>query len=223
MEFENKLEIGYGIYTTPEVATILRLPYQKVHRWINEYWDKKLGSQYGNQYSWTSGKSRAVSFHTLVEFYVMMQFSEAGVKPRDVLTAHKELSNKYSTAFPFANRDVLKGINTDGKKIYFSEGEDNLSLDGTSQLNLEFIKQFFRKLDFDGSEIASRFWPMGRNSSIVVDPERKFGHPIIDGRNIYPETICNLHKAGEPLDYIAYIYELTVKQVKDALQYCSAA
>lgn len=52
--FENKLEIGLGLYTTSEVAQILQLPYYKVHKWINDYWDGELGREFERKYSWNS-------------------------------------------------------------------------------------------------------------------------------------------------------------------------
>ena len=45
MIFENELKIGQGIYTrAARIADILRLPYDKVSRWVNVYWDGKLGA-----------------------------------------------------------------------------------------------------------------------------------------------------------------------------------
>src|SRR5689334_16929335 len=110
MSFENTLSIGNGIYTVPDVANILRLPYCKVNKWLNEYWDGRLGKAFKTQYSWRVESTRAVGFHTLVEFYVMMQFSEAGVKPGEVLKAHHELSKSYDTLFPFARKQVINNI-----------------------------------------------------------------------------------------------------------------
>jgi hypothetical protein len=46
MEFENQLKLGIGIYTPSEIAKILRLPYHKVLRWIDKYWDGELGKEY---------------------------------------------------------------------------------------------------------------------------------------------------------------------------------
>ena len=221
--FENKPEIGLGIYTPSEIAKILRLPYYKVSRWIDKYWDGELGVEFEKRYSWKTGNSKAVSFHTLVEFYVMMQFAEVGVKTRRVLEAHKELSQVYDTCFPFALKEVLMGMKTDGSKIYFTSNGNTVTLDGSKQLNLEFIRVFFQKLEFDVQHLASRFWPMGKENSILVDPQRKFGHPVLNESNIFPETLFTHYKAGDPIEYISYIYKLTDKEVQDAIDYMKAA
>jgi uncharacterized protein (DUF433 family) len=223
MNFENQLEIGIGIYTPSEIAQILRLPYHKIHRWLNRYWDGELGEKYESKYSWQIDKSKAVSFHTLIEFYVMMQLSESGIRTREVLKAHLQLSKWYDSSFPFAIKEVLQGIETDKKKIYFRSGDNIITLDGSNQLNLQIIESFFSNLDFDSNNLASRYWPMGKQNSIVLDPKRKFGHPVIENYNIYPETIYKLYKAGDPIPYIAHVYELTEQQVNNAIEFCQAA
>lgn len=106
MIFENKPQLGLGIYTPAEIAQILRLPYYKVNRWIDKYWDGELGHEFEQRYSWKTDNSKAVSFHTLVEFYVMMQLADAGVKTRKVFEAHKELSQIFNTNFPFTLKEV---------------------------------------------------------------------------------------------------------------------
>jgi len=221
--FKSQLEIGGGVYTIPEIASILRLPYHKVNLWVNKYWDGELGKVFAVEYSWKVGKNKAINFQTLIEFYVLIQFAESGVKTREVLNAHKELSKKYSTNYPFSKKEILEKIKTSGKKIFLEDENDTISLDGTKQLNLFFIRQFFRNLDFGQDSIASKFWPLGRKKSIVVDPKRQFGHPLIEKTNIFPETIFNLHKAGEPIEFIAQTFELDKKSVIDAIEYCKAA
>lgn len=223
MNFENELQLGRGIYTTSEISQILRLPYEKVHRWMKNYWDRELSDAYKKQYSWKVDNSRAFSFHAFVEFYVMMELSEAGVKPMQVMKAHTDLSAMYDSAFPFAQKEVLGKIKTDGKTIYFDTDKGTVSLNGTKQFNLHFIKVFFKNLDFNGGSIANRFWPLGKDKSILIDPERKFGHPLINSNNIYPETIYNNYKAGDPIAYLAHVYELTEDQVKHAIEYCEVA
>ncbi|AFL84873.1 hypothetical protein Belba_2310 [Belliella baltica DSM 15883] len=220
--FENKPEIGKGIYTLPDISHILKIPYRKVRRWVRTYWDGKLGKKYQQQYSWERDGSVAVNFHTVVELYVMIQFAEKGVKTHEVLTAHQELAEIFQTPFPFAQKEVLDQVQTDGKSVYWRIDNVLVSMNGTRQINLEIIKVFFKKLEFDG-EVVSKLWPMGKESSIVIDPQRKFGHPIIEGKNIYPETIYGHFKAGDPVDYIAYIYQISEKQAQDAITYCESA
>jgi len=224
MTFENNLQIGQGIYTIKEMAHILRQPYHTVRHWVNTYWDGKLGEAYGASYSWRTDGSQAVSFHTLVEFYLLMLLGEAGVPPRRVLLAHQELRQWQDTPFPFASRTVLNSLRTDGKQIYFElPGGDIIALDGSRQLNMDFVRIFFQKLDFDQQELASSFWPLGKDKTVVIDPERKFGHPLVADHNIYPETLFQHHLAGDPIPYIAHVYQLSEQQVADALEFCQAA
>lgn len=221
--FENKLSLGNGIYTVREMARILRLPYGKVHRWLNKYWDGELGKAFEGNYSWRVEKTQAVGFHTLVEFYILVQLAEAGVKTREVLKAHVELSEDLDTPFPFAQKEVLEKMKTDGKKIFLTTDGITCTLDGTRQLNMSFIRLFLKNLEFDEELMASRFWPLGKEKSILVDPKRKFGHPVVGKSNIYPETIYNLYKAGEPVNFIAFTYEISEEEVRHAIEYCEAA
>lgn len=221
MKFENKLEIGNGIYTLPDLANILDLDYQKVRRLLSEYWDKRFAVDFGNKYSWSVGNSRAVSFHTLVEFYIFYQFKNAGVSTSKILKAHQELASMYNTAFPFANAKILEGIHCFGKKIVFEIKENEIiDLDFTKQLNLNFIKNFVNKLEFDKNNIAKRLYPLGKKNSVIIDPEHQFGQPTIFGTNLFPETIYNLYKNNETKKFISASYGISIKQVKDAIEYC---
>lgn len=223
MVTDNKLNIGSGIYTIPDIASILRLPYHKVNLWVNKYWDGELGKEFSNQYSWTVDNTKAVNFHTLIEFYVLYQLAEAGVKTRHALNAHIELSKFFKTIFPFAQRNILTNIRTDGHKVFFNFNGNLLSLDGTKQFNLGFIEIFFKSLDFDEELLAARFWPLGKSKSILIDPKRQFGHPVIGKSNIYPETIYSLYEGGESIDFIAFTYEIEKQYVLDAIEFCKAA
>jgi uncharacterized protein (DUF433 family) len=218
---ENNLSIGSGIYTIRDLSFLLDLPYNKAHYWLNRYWDGKLGSEYKRTYSWTINKTKAVNFYTLIEFYVMYHFANIGIKPRKVLQAHSELSSKYNTLHPFAMKEILSRISTDGNKVYLNSKSGLYNLDGKRQIEMPFIESFFVKLDFNDTFLASRFWPCGKDKSILVDPARKFGHPVVGETNIYPGVLHGLYLGGEKTEFIAQIYEITVKEVKDSIEFCS--
>lgn len=223
MEFENQIELGLGIYTIRDVADILGLEYFKVERLLNEYWDKRFAENLGQKYSWAVGKSKAVSFHTLVEFYIFFQLRESGVTTQQILKAHAELSKMYNTAFPFAVSSIIENIRSVGKRIVIQIEDDLINLDATRQLNLKFIQDFAKKLSYDENHLAEKFYPLGKNNSVVVDPHHQFGQPVIDHTNIFPQTIYNLYNSKESKKFIAASFELTLKQVNDAITYCKSA
>lgn len=221
---ENKPSIGHGIYTMPDIAHILRIPYHKVSRWVKEYWDKRLSADFEGRYSWTDGMARAIGFHTLIELFVLLELSNAGVRTTNVLLAHSELSKLFKTPYPFATSKIIEKIGTDSKRIYFKEADDIIySLDGKRQFNLQFVQDFFEKIDFSKDTLAARYYPLGKSKSIVVDPEYQFGQPILQGTNILPLTIYHLHKGDDPIDFIAELYEITEDQVKHAIEFCELA
>lgn len=221
VEYENHLELGSGIFTIPDISAILNLDYQKVHKLLNEYWDKRFANELGKKYSWKVHNSKAVSFHTLVEFYIFFQLKEVGVPTQQILNAHQELSKRFDTIFPFAVSTIINKMSCFGKRIVFEINEDDfINLDSTKQLNLKFIKSFAHKLDFDKNDLAVKFYPLGKKNSVVVDPGHQFGQPVINHTNIFPETIFNLYKAKESKKFIAESYELSLKQVNDAIEFC---
>ena len=204
----------------PDVAAILHVPYHKVYKWISDYWDQRLNTNLGLSYSWSDGKSKAIDFHTLVELVVYYAMHSAGVKPKQILNAHDELSSLHNTDHPFAHKKVLDGLRTDGKAVFFDSGEEIISLDGKKQFQLAFIQHFLASLEFDAEDLASKFWPMGKSEPIVVDPKHQFGQPVIKGTNIRPETLWRQFQAGETEAFIASIYALDQATVASAIRFC---
>jgi uncharacterized protein (DUF433 family) len=146
-----------------------------------------------------------------------------GISTQAVLHAHKELSVLFKTMYPFADRRVLEKIRTDKKKLLIDLEEKLISLDGTRQINLDFMRKFFKHIEFGDDHLVNKFWPRGKDNSICVDPRRQFGHPVVDNTNIYPETLFNLYKGGEEINDIASLYELDIRLVNDAIRYCNVS
>jgi len=118
--------------------------------------------------------------------------------------------------YPFASSKLL----SDGKKIWYEFQDCIVRADGSRQTDfVEFIREFASKIEFDSHKIAERFWPIGREKSIVVDPHHQFGQPIIEGTNINTETIFSMYESGEPVESIGILYDITEKQVKDAISF----
>lgn len=217
---QTKPILGTGIYTIPDIALILGIPYPKALRWINSFWNDRLGQKYGYSYSWNVDLTKAVNFHTLIELFTFYQLSQAGVNTREILKAHEILSEQYNTYYPFATKIILDCLRSDGKKVLFEQKDGSIySVDATKQFKLAFIRDFFINLDFDSDSLAVRFWPIGKGKAIVCDPHHQFGQPVIDGTNIQSEAIYRMYLAKEPINFIADIYEIPIKKVKYAIEF----
>lgn len=217
--FENTLQLGAGIYTYPDIAQVLGIPYARVQRWIGQYWDGALGQEFERRYTWNVDGTKAVSFHTMIELFIFHQLNEAGVRPKAILEAHKQLAALYHTAFPFATKEILHGLRSDGKQVLMElKDGDVLSLNGSRQFNMPFVLQFVQKLVFN-NDLVSQYWPMGKGRSVVCDPKHQFGHAVVAGTNILPQVLANMRRGGDSIKLIAFSYSLDPKQVKDAIAF----
>ena len=158
----------------------------------------------------------------LIEIFTFMALREIGISLQKIRSARKELIRRFNTLYPFANHKLL----CDGNQILVSiEGSSDtpilmyLGRDGQTALK-EIVEPFCRKLDFcSESNLAERFWPLGKNRMIVVDPHQGFGRPTIAGTNITSEVIVALVSAGESKAEIVDMYDIDLKAVDDAIDF----
>jgi uncharacterized protein (DUF433 family) len=110
----------------------------------------------------------------------------------------------------------------DGHRLLKELGDRSLlELGSGGQASFEaVIKPFCQQLHFDSiSNLASRYFPLGRKKGIVVDPHHAFGRPVIDGTNLATETIATLVRGGESLDDVAAQFRLEMPLVEAAWEY----
>jgi uncharacterized protein (DUF433 family) len=80
------------------------------------------------------------------------------------------------------------------------------------------IGDFFEQVEYD-ERLIVRWYPRGREQGVVVDPQRGFGTPIVDGSGIPTYIISERHAAGEAIGELADDYGLTIRQIADALAF----
>ena len=214
----HKKQLGSGIYTIPDISNFLSIPKYKVRRYLNEYWNERSGKKFFNEtYSWSvDNKIKAVNFYTLIELYTCFHLQNLGVSPKEILKSRAAMINDLNTPYPFASDKIL----SNGKKIWFEFKDSIVKADGSKQTEfVEFIREFANKIEFDSNKIAEKFWPAGKQSDVVINPHNQFGQPILNGTNINAEVIYSMYESGEPIDAIGILYDITSKQVKDAISF----
>ena len=218
----HKNELGSGFYTVPDISRLLGFSQDKVRRYLNDYWDDRLGRKlFSDTYTWSAdNRTKAVNFYVLIELYTFFKLQEFGVKTATILKARDPMAKETKSPYPFAANGVL----TNGKKIWYEFKDAIIDANGTTQTNfVEMIKDFANKIDFGKNKLAENFWPAGRNSSVVVNPHNQFGQPIIKGSNVNTEVLFSMYKSGEPIESIGILYDLTEREVKDAIRFYKKA
>ena len=177
--------LGEGAYTIPDASRILGLPAPKLRRWVNGYWrvvneERKLVYPADQLDAWGERADKAFNFYTLIELFIITTFREQGLSFKTIRIARQELADQFRTDYPFASHKLLH----DGKSIILELDENTLLTLGTKGQTAfrRIVAPFCKKLDFSAeSDLAERYWPLGRRASVVVDPRHGFGRPTIHG------------------------------------------
>ena len=73
-------------------------------------------------------------------------------------------------------------------------------------------------LDF-GSDAAERWWLVPGKRTIVADPERSFGQPIVAASGLLTARVVQELKAEGSVERVAKLYDLPVRVIRDALKF----
>ena len=122
---------------------------------------------------------------------------------------------------------------TSGKQILlqFREQETETKymialLTGGQSAITQIIEQLDDKIDFEdvtGLELASRWYPEGRDGLIVIDPQVSFGRPTLVGRGVATENIYDLFLGEEKkIEPVSYWFDIPKNEVKAAIDFQSS-
>lgn len=204
-------KLGEGIYLTPDVARILNLPYHKVYSLMKGYWQGYAFGEVGN---------KAVNFYSLIEFYIYFQCRQNGMSSQKFKKYHQQLSSSLKTKYPFAHHK----IRTDFKGIWAEVEENLVKADGRHQFDLlPILETFLHNVSYGNNKMANKYYPLGKNTKVVVDPMHQFGQPVVDGTNIKTKTLYSLHLGGETNKTISSLYNISVAKVRDAISFHTIA
>jgi uncharacterized protein (DUF433 family) len=208
-----------GIYSIQDTAKIINQPYDKVRRWFLKLSEANYEGLSDSVK--TDIDNRRISFHGLVELVVIGELLEAGVKPKKIFTAREALSAIVKKPYPFATSDVKDKLKVSGSDIVFDFDKGIVTLDGTGQFNLEFIREFFADIEFK-SGIAIRLLPAKGQKRIQINPKAAGGKPaFVSQKDVKVETIIRFYKGPDSVCEIIEDYDISEEDIKAALAYQS--
>jgi uncharacterized protein (DUF433 family)/DNA-binding transcriptional MerR regulator len=218
--------LGKGIYSASYASKILRIHPQKIRRWINGYiyyrnTEKYLGKPLIKSDFEYTPNDVIISFLDLAELLFIKEFIEHGISIQKIRRAALHASKMLNVSHPFA----IKKMYTDGKSIFAKiayEEHDTSLLDlVNSQFQFDKIIEplLYECIDFDKYDCAERWWPLGKTVSIVLDPSRNMGQPILHQYNIRTRLIYELIKTNHNIREISEWYEVDEESIGAALDF----
>jgi len=218
--------IGKGIYTLTSAAKLLGIEQSRIRRWIKGYTYSKNLECYSRkplvetEFEYEPN-DLIISFLDLTELLFIKSFIQHGISVQKIRKAAMAASNLLNTSHPFA----IKKMFTDGKSIFAKIAqEDNdyslLDLLAKQYQIREIIEPtLYERIDFDRYNFAEKWWPLGKNKDIVLDPSRNMGQPILNKFNIRTNLIYELHNTNHSIEEISDWYELDKSSIKTAIDF----
>lgn len=214
-----EFSLNEGIYSILDAANIIKQPVDKVRRWFKKLSEVDYEGLEGS--AKTDIENRRISFHGLIELVVIGILLENGSKIKDIITARKNLKEISQKEYPFATNNVRNNLKKSGVNIIFRTSQGDVTLDGTSQFNLDFIYLFFDDIIFE-NDIAVRIMPIKGNGEIIIDPKLASGKPsFIKHHDLEVEMIVGFYEDESSIDDLIENYSLTKEEIEAALSYSS--
>lgn len=222
------LQYGIGVYTLAEAGRLLSVSPATLKRWLFGYsYDHhgprtEQGPLWDPQYG-LDQEEPLLGFRDLIEARVVRGLRSLGIglpTIRQCLTRATEIVHD---SHPFSTRR----FKSDGRKIFL---EITDSLDRVEQesalIDLKSRQRVFKTivapsfvdLSFD-ADVASRWWLLPSKKTIVLDPERSFGQPIVAEAGVPTARIAQAVEAEGSVDRVAQLFEIKPTIIRDALRF----
>ena len=207
-----------GLYNVPDASRLLRLKRDTIVRWTFGY------NRGGRSYSGITTPEvpdlhgrHALTFRELVQLMSVREFLKVRVKWPKIRLAYDQGCQRFGTLYPFARKHWF----ADPGGIYYGEGDDLIEMSSAALQGAikEALSPYLHRMDFDADGLAERWYPLGRERPVVLDPAISFGAPVITGTGVRTDTLRGLKEAGADVESLALWYNIQAGHVGAALEF----
>jgi uncharacterized protein (DUF433 family) len=147
-------------------------------------------------------------------------FREQKLPVNKIIEAHQEISTLLKTPYPFCHTDILM---SSGRSILLDYNGILLeATPGFQQDIAEYVLPYSQKIEFK-NQMAHKYFPLGKDRSIVVNPNYQYGSPTFVGTGMKVNSIAGLLASGENHTVIRRLFDLSEEQLNDAIIYLKVA
>lgn len=220
--------IGTGIYPISQAAKLVGAEPRALRRWLRGYNRKYRGKYVRSQPLWPTQlrdqdvPDEVIGFRDLLEARLVAAFVKHGVSLKVIRATIDAASHHFGTDYPLTQQAFL----TDGKRIFLDAIEANtgeekiIDVVRKQYVFSDIIKpSLYAGIEYD-EDGATRWFPLENKKTIVLDPERQFGTPIVADSGIPTDTIYASYLAEErDVPLVARIFNISSHSVSDAVEF----
>lgn len=209
------------LYSYAEADRLAEVSRGTSSRWAKGYKYRNERGERVAQPSMTTSpaaeREAGISFLDLVSIKAIDGLRKRNFSTRAIRQVVQYCQDELQMAYPLATQK----FKTDRHRIYMRAGDGRLLevLGGQqgAQAWDRILEPFLKDLDYH-NEFARRWYPLGRDEPVVVDPDYGFGLPVIVGSGVRTESIAEQYYAGDKIEHIAYDFNVTREQIDSALK-----
>lgn len=217
--------LGTGFYAVPEAARLLKTPARNINRWLGGYSYERDGKKNSLPPLWNPQIPRGeddhieLGFRDLIELRFVAAFIDAGLGLQTIRSCLEFARECVKDERPFSTRR----FQTDGRTIFLDSlrrsGEaEVLDLKQKQYVFRQVIERSFKDLDIE-NDLVSRWRPFHGKKSIVIDPTRAFGQPIVSRYGVPTVALSDAVAAEVSIAVVSKLYDVPVSVIEDAVKF----
>lgn len=214
-------------YRLSEAAALVGVPMSTLHKWTKgRTFPTKRGTRTSAAIIVTP-EPHFLSFTNIVEAHILAGFRKERVALEKIRKAVHFTDRHFGVAHALALEDFM----TDGVDLFLEKvghGLVNASCDGQNAMRA-ILQTHLRRVEYQHGR-AIRLFPMIRRAgdadeprTVVIDPQRAFGRPVLNGTSVPIQDIFIRWHRGEKIKQLANDYEVTTAEIEEALRAAKAA
>lgn len=214
-----------GIYSVPEASHLTGVSTWRIRRWLRGYGFRTRTGRHTSPPVWEGqlqpiAGSIALGFLDLIEVKCVNALLQTGVSWKTLRIAHGHAKRLTKNPHPFCTNRFA----SDGSAVFLqlSEKDGGTTVWDARELQrvfVEIIQPFLRNVEFSPTDVAIRWWPMGQDRQVVLDPLRSFGRPIVSQHAVPTATLASAVSIEHSIEVVAEWFAVTPEEVKDAVDY----
>jgi len=204
--------LGIGLYSVPEASRLTGVPASSIRRWLWGEVSRTNGRPHRTPPLWSPQPppvdgARTLSFSDLVELRFVLALRHHGLGMSAIRQLHDRAAAAIGESRPFS---TLR---------FRDEGGRIASESGCGEVRTGILAPLYEDLDFSKDGTAVRWWPLGREHEVVVDPQRNFGHPVVREKGVSTEVLADAYETEGSIPEVARWYDVREDAVRDAVEF----